>query len=76
MLTGDSRTTAEIVARKLGIDEVEAEVSPAGKSEVLKHLQAQGRLVAMAGDGINDAPGLTSASRWGPEPMWPSRAPA
>ena len=61
MLTGDSRTTAEIVARKLGIDEVEAEVSPAGKSEVLKHLQAQGRLVAMAGDGINDAPALAQA---------------
>jgi Cu+-exporting ATPase len=61
MLTGDNKTTAEIVARKLGIDEVEAEVSPGRKSEVIKQLQAQGRLVAMAGDGINDAPALAQA---------------
>ena len=56
MLTGDSRTTAEAVARKLGIDEVHAEVLPERKIEVVKDLQRKGRMVAMAGDGINDAP--------------------
>src|SRR6266852_826433 len=61
MLTGDSRTTAEVVARKLGIDEFEAEVPPEGKSEVVKRLQRQGHRVAMAGDGINDAPALAAA---------------
>jgi Cu+-exporting ATPase len=61
MLTGDSRTTAESVARKLGIDEVEAEVLPGGKAEVIKRLQREGRIVAMAGDGINDAPALAAA---------------
>jgi P-type Cu+ transporter len=62
MLTGDSRSTAESVARKLGIDEFEAEVLPARKADVVKRLQQQGRTVGMAGDGINDAPALAQAN--------------
>lgn len=61
MVTGDNRTTAEAVARKLNIDEVQADVLPEEKGEVVKRLQAQGRKVAMAGDGVNDAPALAQA---------------
>jgi Cu+-exporting ATPase len=62
MLTGDSRITAEAVAKKLGIDDVIAEVLPAQKSEAVKRLQQQGRIVVMAGDGVNDAPALAQAN--------------
>jgi Cu+-exporting ATPase len=61
MVTGDSRATAEAVALRLGIDEVEAGVLPDGKAEVVRRLQGEGRRVAMAGDGINDAPALAQA---------------
>ncbi len=61
MLTGDSRTTARAVSKKLNIDEVVAEVLPDQKAEVIKRLQNEGRVVAMAGDGINDAPALAQA---------------
>ncbi len=61
MLTGDNRTTAEAVGRKLGIDAVEAEVLPEDKSRIVTRLRGEGRVVAMAGDGVNDAPALAAA---------------
>jgi Cu+-exporting ATPase len=61
MLTGDNRTTAEAVARKLGIDEVEADVLPEEKIGIVRKLRAEGKVVAMAGDGVNDAPALAAA---------------
>jgi Cu+-exporting ATPase len=62
MLTGDSRATAQAVARTLGIEDFEAEILPDKKAEVVQRLQKEGRIVAMAGDGINDAPALAIAN--------------
>lgn len=61
MLTGDNKTTADAVARRLGITEVEAEILPEDKSKIVKRLREEGRIVAMAGDGVNDAPALAAA---------------
>ncbi|MBV9574911.1 MAG: copper-translocating P-type ATPase, partial [Acidobacteriales bacterium] len=61
MLTGDSRSSAQAIAREAGMEDFEAEILPQGKSEIVKRLQSEGRTVAMAGDGINDAPALAQA---------------
>jgi Cu+-exporting ATPase len=61
MLTGDNRTTAHAVASKLGITDIEAEVLPEQKNAVVRRLRSEGHIVAMAGDGVNDAPALAEA---------------
>ena len=62
MLTGDNKTTALAIGQQLHIDEIQAEVLPADKGSIVKHLQSQGHIVAMAGDGVNDAPALAQAN--------------
>src|SRR5262249_52052321 len=62
MVTGDNRQTAEAIAKQLNISEIHSEILPQQKSEVVKQLQQQGRIVAMAGDGVNDAPALAQAN--------------
>ena len=62
MLTGDNKTSAQAVARRLGIKDIHADVLPEDKNRVLKQLAAEGRIVAMAGDGVNDAPALAAAA--------------
>ena len=77
MVTGDSRTTSNAVAKMLAITEIEAEVLPQNKHEVVKRLRQQGNIVAMAGDGINDAAALaklTLVSRWALERISPYKA--
>jgi Cu+-exporting ATPase len=79
MVTGDNRKTADAVARRLSLDEVRADLLPAQKREIVQQLQREGRRVAMAGDGINDAPALPrplSALPWGRAPMSRWKAPA
>ncbi|HRD84189.1 MAG TPA: HAD-IC family P-type ATPase, partial [Rubrivivax sp.] len=61
MLTGDNHGSAQAVARELGIDEVRAELLPGGKAEIVQQLRDQGQVVAMVGDGLNDAPSLVAA---------------
>jgi Cu+-exporting ATPase len=77
MLTGDNRTTAAAIAGQLGLEDFEADILPEGKAETVKRLRDEGHVVAMAGDGVNDAPalaGLTSALPWGPAPTLPCKA--
>jgi Cu+-exporting ATPase len=77
MLTGDNRTTANAVAKRLGIADVEAEVLPDQTSAVIDKLRKAGRIVAMAGDGINDAPALAAAEIGiASAPTWRRKAPA